>query len=1784
MQRRKSGVSDVQARKERHAWIGRRDLPAGFLLAIALLVLCVGVASATSGPGDEPAEAPLTAEGAGSVDIEPTDPQAAMEMPHEELKRDEALELMSSVFSPVLQGAAGVFDDLEVEKFYSDNVAVIGPGEAPRAEGEAEDGEQPTLLQSGVPLATENDDGHREAVDLSLEAAAGALSPVNPLVDVRIPEQLGEGISLPEMGIGIRLAGSAVDRSPSLLEGSTAFYPNVASETDLTVAPTPRGVETLTQLRSTSSPTSQTFEFDLPSGASLNPTKEGGAEVVDGGAAIASIPPATALDANGDEVPVQLEVSGDDLRVSVSPAEDAAYPILVDPLVERPYVWLWNHSFEGMADWSTWRNPAASTVPYEFNFAQEGYVTGVGFFPGLTITTGIGNAPKESVASWNYFVPRYESDFKATKTRPTTFIKFFQIHRLWYSVDEGILRPINPSPFFRFGLWNEVIPYWTAEGHRFGDEGNLHDLDYLYQAQNPQEQVGTKQALIEMESFEPKMQYRELLVGEALIELSDKDAPAFGSVGSPSGWVNNEATSPISFTASDPGLGVKELIAKQPEIGGGTRQVVTSGGCVGIVSNPCPRTWKSANPPQAALKYEPALMPQGENWIQIEAVDPIGHRSPEEGHGVSEVRIKVDHTPPAVVLSGTMTEQGALGTKRSSYVLKVNATDGTEAAPQSGVAKYVIEVDKKVVSEKAPGCATKNCSLSPEWTLEASQYAEGSHTVKVTVTDAAGISTTKTPMIELHPSPPPSLSLAGSMTQQATLGPSRPRYILKANASALAMPDGWGETTFSSAFGSAGNALGQFNHAGDVAIDPKGNLWVVDKANNRIQQFTESGGLPKAFGSLGATGGKLNAPSGIAIDPSGNVWVTDTGNTRVAKFNEKGEFLATFGTNVNKTKVESGGTKAEKNLCTAASKNICQAGTAGSLEGQLKEPMGIAAIAGGNLFVVEKGNGRVEKFSPTGEILANFGKPGSNEGQLKEPTAVVVAPDGSLWVADTGNNRIQQWTSTYSFVRVVGKEGSGNGEFKGPNAIETDSVGNVLVADQGNGRIQEFTQNGTFMARFGASGSGPGQFIFSNPAGIAVNGKGEIWVTDTDNNRIQKWTRQIPKSEIATKIKIDGKQVSTGQASCASESCPITPEWTLESPTYSVGKHTVEVIASDGLGRSTTKTLSIEIQRDATKPALESSGSLVNAPEGWVEQESYGLNASATDAGYGLTSLIAKIDGEQVASWSNSCLDGGCQATIAKTIDMSSYSGGAHPAEIVATDGAGNVASKKWAINVDPKGHVSTEELTATLEAAEETGPINLIGQAQQEDLYEGSMPGLEVQSVEDGLEVTGGAAPTEIAAQPKAGFIVEVPRGASVSCGNTSEEESNKAFTGQEEEALPVGPSDACKSPPLGLTSINVTPMTVSEAAGSSVASPEDSAAVVPNLLPSVDLVTRPLYDGAMTFAAIRDTSAPEAYSWTVQLEADQELVSIDSRHAEVYFEGGHPAFGITAVPAHDAIGTAVNTVLSVEAPNIVTLTVNHRETVSGKQKFVYPVTAGTGWEGGFQTYVVQMPPPEAPPEEECGECEEEIFIEDHALHLAMESYGPPVAEASSSTPAGAAKPSSVQPMKRGFNFDECAWISDQVNPQDPGAVPSDPHFRAQLSQQCHGHLEGGYGAVFSINYAMSLSGTFHYKWGHWVWVNGPPTCRKWGPSQPTLVHCHMVSWGPSSSHLDVIGDFRFRPGVVNPAGPTCYTLDGVLPIRPVLYPADEPVYHGKLHNPHVSVSPDDSCPWGHFENPLGR
>lgn len=87
------------------------------------------------------------------------------------------------------------------------------------------------------------------------------------------------------------------------------------------------------------------------------------------------------------------------------------------------------------------------------------------------------------------------------------------------------------------------------------------------------------------------------------------------------------------------------------------------------------------------------------------------------------------------------------------------------------------------------------------------------------------------------------------------------------------------------------------------------------------------------------------------------------------------------------------------------------------------------------------------------------------------------------------------WGSGYSFLTKWGINGSGDGQFIYPYGVAVDSSGNVYVGDSGNNRIQKFSSSGILLTKWGTFGSGDGQF--SEPSAIAVDSSGSVYVADT---------------------------------------------------------------------------------------------------------------------------------------------------------------------------------------------------------------------------------------------------------------------------------------------------------------------------------------------------------------------------------------------------------------------------------------------------------------------------------------------------------------------------------------------------------------------------------------------------------------------------------------------------------------------------------------------------------------
>jgi sugar lactone lactonase YvrE len=160
----------------------------------------------------------------------------------------------------------------------------------------------------------------------------------------------------------------------------------------------------------------------------------------------------------------------------------------------------------------------------------------------------------------------------------------------------------------------------------------------------------------------------------------------------------------------------------------------------------------------------------------------------------------------------------------------------------------------------------------------------------------------------------------------------------------------------------------------------------------------------------------------------------------------------------------------------------------------LNDPFGVAVDAGGDVWVADTGDNRVEELSPNGHPLAVLGS-----GSLDQPQGIALGPNGNLWVTDTGDNRLVEFSPGGAVLASVGGAGPGNGQFDNPTAVTVSSGGNVYVADQDNNRVEEFSSTGAYLSSISVA----------TPDGVAVDSTGNVWVSSpsyADGNAVYEFS------------------------------------------------------------------------------------------------------------------------------------------------------------------------------------------------------------------------------------------------------------------------------------------------------------------------------------------------------------------------------------------------------------------------------------------------------------------------------------------------------------------------------------------------------------------------------------------------------------------------------------------------------------------------------------------------------
>jgi len=267
-------------------------------------------------------------------------------------------------------------------------------------------------------------------------------------------------------------------------------------------------------------------------------------------------------------------------------------------------------------------------------------------------------------------------------------------------------------------------------------------------------------------------------------------------------------------------------------------------------------------------------------------------------------------------------------------------------------------------------------------------------------------------------------------------------------------------------------------------------------------------GQAGAAGSADGTGSaaRFNYPADAAVDSGGNICVADTYNHTIRKVTPTGTVTTLAG----------------------------QAGVSGSADGtgtaaRFKHPAGAAVDGAGNIYVADTDNDTIRKITPAGVVSTLAGTPGvsgsadgtGSAASFNGLSGIVVDSAGNLYVADTLNHTIRRITPGGAVATVAGTPGaSGSADgagsvarFHGPQGLALDGGGNLYVADTNNDTIRKVVLSNwavtTVAGQAGASGAtdGAGSAArFFYPSGVAVDAAGNLYVADTDNSAIREIT------------------------------------------------------------------------------------------------------------------------------------------------------------------------------------------------------------------------------------------------------------------------------------------------------------------------------------------------------------------------------------------------------------------------------------------------------------------------------------------------------------------------------------------------------------------------------------------------------------------------------------------------------------------------------------------------------
>jgi uncharacterized protein (TIGR03437 family) len=311
------------------------------------------------------------------------------------------------------------------------------------------------------------------------------------------------------------------------------------------------------------------------------------------------------------------------------------------------------------------------------------------------------------------------------------------------------------------------------------------------------------------------------------------------------------------------------------------------------------------------------------------------------------------------------------------------------------------------------------------------------------------------------------------------------------------------------------------------AVFAGGNLYIADQVNNAVRLVASGTGNISTFagqdGVAGFTGDNIKAinselasPCGVAVDSSGNLYIADTLNNVIRKVTASTGIITTVAGTIS-AGTQYGGDGS------------------GALSAALFKPSSVVFDSAGNMYIADSGNNVIRKVTASTGNISTYagdfntfgytgdGGPATKVGVgLNNPVAVALDAAGNLYIADSENDAIRKVTATSGIITTFAGNGtpgfSGDGgravfaQLSHPKGVAVDSAGNVYISDTLNNRIRVVAPNGTIntvvgtgVMTYSGDGGAATAATLNHPEGLSFDSAGNLYIADNGNNVIRQY-------------------------------------------------------------------------------------------------------------------------------------------------------------------------------------------------------------------------------------------------------------------------------------------------------------------------------------------------------------------------------------------------------------------------------------------------------------------------------------------------------------------------------------------------------------------------------------------------------------------------------------------------------------------------------------------------------